>query len=95
MFLKMASSRRKIKIMFQGRPCNYFVNGSTLKKQIIRENFPDGGRLTYKLDGEEEDYLLDCDIDNYILVPNTNIYKYEVQGNYKDFVNISVKLAFA
>ena len=38
---------------------NVFIKNNTLKKSVLKEYFPEGGNLTYKI--SDETYLLDAD----------------------------------
>ncbi|XP_071629705.1 uncharacterized protein [Temnothorax longispinosus] len=67
---------RKIKIRYGEKCMNMNVTNNTLKKSVLKDYFPDGGTLTYQIDGET--YLLDTDAQSIYVNANVNIYDFNV-----------------
>lgn len=67
---------RKIKIRYGEKCMNIYVTNNTLKKSVLKDYFPDGGTLTYQIDGET--YLLDTDAQSIYVNANVDIYDFNV-----------------
>lgn len=67
---------RKIKIRYGEKCMNIYVTNNTLKKSVLKDYFPDGGTLTYQIDGET--YLLDTDAQSIYVNANVDIYDINV-----------------
>lgn len=55
---------------------NVFVTNNTLKKIVLKDYFPEGGTLTYQIDGET--YLLDTDAQFIYINANVEVYDFNV-----------------
>ena len=70
-------SSRTIKICFEGEKKNIIVQNDMLKKSTLMDNFPAGGKLTYKIN--DEIYIPQTDEENIILDANVNTYDLNVE----------------
>ena len=56
---------------------NVIVKNGALKKDTLKEYFPEGGTLTYKMNNET--YILDTDSENIYINPDVNIYDLNIR----------------
>ena len=71
-------SSRTIKIIYDGQKKNIIVENEVLKKSTLVDNFPEGGKLTYKINNEI--YVSQTDGNNIILNPDVDHYDLHIQA---------------
>ena len=75
--LSTHKSSKVIRIKFLDETANVIVKNGALKKDTLKEYFPEGGTLTYKMNNET--YILDTDSENIYINPDVNIYDLNIR----------------